>query len=89
MPQNYDETEVEQWMNDIENVIDAELDVGDKTAAEESLRQVERHYEKGVELVDEQGLSEEACYEFEVAYSLLERFKQDKFLKVESEQYDF
>jgi len=85
--QNYDETEVKRWADEIETVLDAELECG--AAAQQSLDDVRRHYEAGVEKWEDHGLSEEACYEFEVAYNLLDRFRQDVHLNVESEQYDF
>jgi len=89
MPQNYDETEVQRWAEEIETVLEAGLKEAENTAAEESLEQVRRHYNQGVDLWEGQGLSEEACYEFEVAYNLLDRVKQDFYLEVESADHDF
>lgn len=70
MGTGYDKDEVQIWINQIEDALDSDRD---RTLEEqEAYDAVERHYDKAVEMVGEQGLSEEACYEVEVAYNLMD-----------------
>lgn len=71
MGTGYDKEEVQIWINQIENALDSDRDRS--LEEQEAYEAVERHYDTAAEMIEEGGLSEEACYEVEVAYNLVDQ----------------
>jgi len=67
----YDAREVQQWINEIEEVLDTSCD-DLNIEQEEVISNIRTHYVAAQEKIMSEGLSEEASYELEVAYDLLE-----------------
>ena len=70
----YDARQVQKWINEIEEVLDTPVD--QYTAeGEEIIGSIRTHYIEAQERIIDEGLSEEASYEVEVAYNRLDDLK--------------
>lgn len=67
----YDAREVQTWINKIEEVLDEPCN-DLNLEQEEVISNIRTHYVTAQEKIMSEGLSEEASYELEVAYELLE-----------------
>ena len=67
----YDAREVQTWLNEIEEVLDEPCN-DLNLEQEEVINNIRTHYVAAQEKIMSEGLSEEASYELEVAYELLE-----------------
>jgi len=78
-PTGYDKNEVQIWVNNIEEILESRHEKGEDAFALETVEEQEmyqdivRHYEAAEDMIHSQGLSEEACYEIEVAHSLIDQ----------------
>lgn len=70
----YDSRQVQKWINEIEEALDTPLDEY-TVEGEEIIGSIRNHYIEAQERIMDEGLSEEASYEIEVAYNRLDDLK--------------
>lgn len=81
----YDAREVQTWINEIEEILETPVNELNKESEEVASR-IRTHYIAAQQKIMDEGLSEEASYEIEVAHNLLSRFKYAENLN--NEPYD-
>ena len=75
MYMTYDKVEVQNWIKQVETALDFEKEV---TPEEDAIYdQIQIHYDAAAEKIGDEGLSEEAAYEVEVAYKLLDQLSYE------------
>jgi len=71
----YDKGQVHNWIKQIEAALDFEKQC---TPEEDAIYdQIQTHYKAAAEKIGNEGLSEEAAYEVEVAYNLLDQLSYE------------
>ena len=73
--ENYDKDNVEQWIKHVEKAIENRYELDrEKTVEEKQIyNEIERHYSHAQDLITSEGMSDNAAYELETAYKLLEQ----------------
>jgi len=79
---DYSRVEVEEWIDEIEEVLeDVSGDVINDPHLKELYDEISLHYDTAAETIEDEGLTDEACYDLEVAHKLLDSYEFNTYLK--------
>lgn len=68
---HYDKTQVQNWLEEVEKILDK--DINEWSHEEQSIyNEINTRYENAEEIINDVGMCEEACYEIEQAYEMLD-----------------